>query len=96
MTFDPNRMAGDLAPLKGVMIGPSMVTGSPFDYLFVFLTERDFDGPHLIVSDGAEWNEPGVLVGMYDGEGEGIGEVESVADQAAAVDWVVLQVEAAS
>lgn len=46
-------------------VGPSAVTRSPYDYIYVYLTEDGPDGRHGIVSDGAEYGDDGWLVGFY-------------------------------
>lgn len=50
-----------------VSIEHSNVTGSPYKYLYIYLTPRLADGPHIIVSDAKEFrNRPGICVGRYD------------------------------
>jgi hypothetical protein len=55
---------GDAFPI--VRIEASNVTGSPYLYLYVYLTPALSEGPHLIVSDAAEYGETGIIVGRYD------------------------------
>lgn len=44
---------------------PSAVTGSPYQYVYVYLTDKEHEGPHLIVSAAGEYGEKGILVGKY-------------------------------
>lgn len=45
---------------------PSNITGSPYIYLTFFLTEKLFNGPHIVVSDGRELDPGvGIIVGYY-------------------------------
>lgn len=52
--------------------GPSNISGSPHDYLYVYLSPKHIEGPHVLLSDGTEMPEcsdtpsdPGLLVGYY-------------------------------
>ena len=43
---------------------PSNIARSPYDYLFIFLSDQEFDGPQIIVSDLRELEDTeGVVVG---------------------------------
>lgn len=44
---------------------PSVVSLSPYRYIYVYLTPREQEGTHIIVSDGDEWGEHGYLVGTF-------------------------------
>jgi hypothetical protein len=51
---------------KDVRIEPSAVTFSPYEYVYVYLTDELHEGRHLIFSDNYEWEDkPGILVGSY-------------------------------
>lgn len=59
-------------------IEPSGIQGSPYDHLFIYLTEMEHEGRHLIVSDQRELDDQdGILVGMYR-HYEAPGEIEEV------------------
>lgn len=47
-------------------IEPSNVTGSPYNYLYIYLTPQGPDGPHVIVSDASEFGEDGIRIGRYE------------------------------
>lgn len=87
MTFDPIVFAAQLkeAGVPRVTVEPSGMSGSPYDHVYVYLTERD--GPHLIISAGREYGEKGILCGVYR-DHESAGRVKRVYDYAAAQAWV--------
>jgi len=70
-----------------VEAAPSNVSGSPHDYLYVWLSADRLDGPHVLVSDAmedsglSELDEPGIWIGRYDSveHFEQGGETEEVA-----------------
>jgi hypothetical protein len=47
-------------------LDPSNVSGSPYAYIFIWLTDREIEGPHLIISSGEEWGEQGILYGEFE------------------------------
>lgn len=50
-----------------VSIEPSNVTGSPHLYLYIYLTPRLAEGPHILVSDAKEFQDGrGIAVGRYE------------------------------
>lgn len=45
---------------------PSNIVGSPYIYLTFFLTDKLFNGPHIVVSDGEELeSKSSIVVGYY-------------------------------
>jgi hypothetical protein len=68
VSLDAQEMAEALRELgfKNVKIEPSAVTFSPYEYVYVYLTDQEHEGHHLIFSDNYEWEDkPGILVGSY-------------------------------
>lgn len=67
-------------PEARVEIEASPVSGSPYRYVTAYLradTNRpstpDYEGPYVVISDGTEWGEEGILLGAfecYDGDSE--------------------------
>jgi hypothetical protein len=71
-------------------VGPSAVSGSPYEYVYVLLTDAGFEGPHIILSEGEEYEaNAGILVGLYDADGELDGECEELQRVGAAVSRAV-------
>lgn len=68
MSYDPEKVE---AALRGAALGEvsneaSNVPGSPFRYVYVYLTPDGVEGPHVVVSDLREWEDrDGILVGGY-------------------------------
>lgn len=53
--------------IHSMEIGPSNVSFSPYHYLFIYLTSRKHEGPHIIISDATEWqDEEGIMVGRFE------------------------------
>lgn len=85
----PFDAAALVARLKGegvqAEVQPSAVCGSRYPYVYVYLTPDRDEGRHIIVSDGAEYGEPGLLVGIHAHCEEALEAMHEVADEDAAV-----------
>lgn len=46
-------------------IEPSAIVGSPYRYLYLYLTPRRHEGLHIIISDAKEYGREGILVGVH-------------------------------
>lgn len=57
----------ELGPqFASIEVGPSNVQDSPHDYVFLYLSARKHEGPHVIVSDRQELEDTkGFLVGGH-------------------------------
>lgn len=78
------------AGFTNVTIEPSSVSGSPFDYVYVYLTVDGPEGDHIIISDAAEYGDEGILVGKYPHfEEPAYEEVATVTSVADAIKWCV-------
>jgi hypothetical protein len=76
-----------LAALGSVAVEASAVSGSPYDYVHVFFSEEDLEGPHLTLSDLREYEErDGVIVGAYRTYDEEVGGLEDYPTVDAAVE----------
>lgn len=47
-------------------IEPSGIEGSPYNYLYIYLTDQGPEGPHIIVSDAEEFRAKGICIGMHE------------------------------
>lgn len=67
MSFEPHHMLHLLLAegYESATIEPSNITGSPYDYVYVYLTDKNFEGPHIIISSAQEHGERG-YVGKYE------------------------------
>lgn len=65
--MDPQVVVDKLAA-NGIAgtIEPSAVTGSPYAYVYIYLSDKEHEGPHIIISDAAEYAEEGILVGRHE------------------------------
>lgn len=76
--------AGPLGTTK-VETAASPVSGSPHGAVYLFLTEAEVEGPHVLITDAEDVGEgPGFLVGAYFEEGEQMDEPSSAATYVAA------------
>lgn len=94
---DEEQVVGEAPPTYATAeVQCSNVTGSPYKYLYIYLTSRMYEGPHIIISDAREFqDEPGICVGKYPHyEGEGNNVVVQTIDEA--IDMVGQWVEGAS
>jgi hypothetical protein len=67
-TFTPAEMEQRLraAQIGKVTVEASAISGSPYDYVYVYFTEREAEDWHLIVSDNYEMGDgPGIVVGLH-------------------------------
>lgn len=76
-------------------VDASNVSGSPYAYIFIWLTDREIEGPHLIVSSGEEWGEPGILYGEFEDYEEPATEAAENLSPSQALDRVLLRAKGA-
>lgn len=70
------------ANIGKVSVEPSAIVYSPYNYVYVYLTEKEHEGPHLILSDAAEHGDEGIIIGRYEHfeEMAKVGNVRTVMD----------------
>lgn len=48
-----------------ITIEPSAIVGSPYKYMYIYLTDELYLGPHIIVSNAEEYGEKGIIVALH-------------------------------
>jgi hypothetical protein len=88
--WDPHKMKEMLEEQghKNVKVEPSNITFSPHWYVNVYLTDKEHEGQHLILSEGAEHGEEGILCGEYPHFEENATNFEVRASMEDAAAWV--------
>jgi hypothetical protein len=92
-SLNPQAFASLLskAGVRRVAVQSSVVQGSPYDYVYIYLSNKGLEGGYLIVSDAKENGDEGITLGRHDYTADAIAEIAIVFSDAHALLWVLNQ-----